>query len=216
MPSHCSWFVLTFYFQMMHFLDFWLIYARLSQNVVVAIYALFPQISWDWKVESADFFAFRMYERGWSFSNQHNFWKQILGFSSFSKKQSIWSCLCHCLCPCISHCLCLFRISPNFWDISRFVWSFSSWRQEVRYLGVLMSPLHLHQHIIGNPVFRAIFIQYGKTWTLQTIWGCSFCSTSQTLNSLDVFEVLWIFGQSETLKASSPLDVLGQDKCSYH
>ena len=46
---------------MMHFLDFSLIYAHVSQNFVVAIYALFPQIFWDWKVESADFFAFRMY-----------------------------------------------------------------------------------------------------------------------------------------------------------
>ena len=43
------------------FLDFWLIYALLSQNFVVAIYALFPQIFLDWKAESADFFAFRMY-----------------------------------------------------------------------------------------------------------------------------------------------------------
>ena len=47
-PSHCSthnkhtsWFILTFYFRMMHFLDFWLIYVILLQNVVVAIYALF-------------------------------------------------------------------------------------------------------------------------------------------------------------------------------
>ena len=49
---------------MMHLLDFSLIYAHLSQNFVVAIYALFPQIFWDWKVESADFFTFRMY--GWA------------------------------------------------------------------------------------------------------------------------------------------------------
>ena len=55
---------------MMHFLDFWLIKALLSQNVVVAIYALFPQIFWDWKVESADFFAFRMYDWGWGSQKQ--------------------------------------------------------------------------------------------------------------------------------------------------
>ena len=54
--------ILTFNFRMMHFLDFWLIYALLPQNFVVAIYALFQQIFWDWKVESADFFTFRMYE----------------------------------------------------------------------------------------------------------------------------------------------------------
>ena len=46
---------------MMHFLDFWLINAFLSQNVVFAIYALFPQFFWDWKAESADFFTSRMY-----------------------------------------------------------------------------------------------------------------------------------------------------------
>ena len=68
MTSHCSnhdkhtsWFFLTFYFGMMHFSDFWLNYALLSQNVVVAIYAIFPQIFWDWKVKSADFYTFRMY-----------------------------------------------------------------------------------------------------------------------------------------------------------
>ena len=66
--SHCSshdkhtpWFVLPFYFWIMHFLDFWLIYAHLSQNIVVAICALFSEDFLDWKVESADFFTFRMY-----------------------------------------------------------------------------------------------------------------------------------------------------------
>ena len=50
-PSHCfshnkhtSWLISTFHFRMMHFLDFWLIYAFLSQNIVVAINALFLQI----------------------------------------------------------------------------------------------------------------------------------------------------------------------------
>ena len=42
---------------MINFLDFWLIHALLSHNVVVAIYELFPQIFWD----STDFFTFRMY-----------------------------------------------------------------------------------------------------------------------------------------------------------
>ena len=47
---------------MTHFLDFWLIYALLSQNVVVAIFALFPQIFLDWILESpVFFFTFRMY-----------------------------------------------------------------------------------------------------------------------------------------------------------
>ena len=40
---------------------FLLTYAHLSQNFVVAIYALFPQIFSDQKVKSADFFTFRMY-----------------------------------------------------------------------------------------------------------------------------------------------------------
>ena len=30
----------------------------------VAIYALFPQIFWNWKAQSADFIAFRMYDKG--------------------------------------------------------------------------------------------------------------------------------------------------------
>ena len=38
-----------------------MIYALLSQNFAVRIYALFPQIFGDWNVESADFFTFRMY-----------------------------------------------------------------------------------------------------------------------------------------------------------
>ena len=40
-----------------------MIYALLSRNFDVRIYALFPQIFGNWKVESADFFTFRMYER---------------------------------------------------------------------------------------------------------------------------------------------------------
>ena len=40
-----------------------MIYAPLSQNIVVKIYALFPQMFWDWKVDSAAFFTFRMYEQ---------------------------------------------------------------------------------------------------------------------------------------------------------
>ena len=38
-----------------------IIYALLSQNFAVRIYALFRQIFGNWKVESADFFTFRMY-----------------------------------------------------------------------------------------------------------------------------------------------------------
>ena len=38
-----------------------MIYALLSRFFFVAIYALFPQIFWDWKSESADFYTFRMY-----------------------------------------------------------------------------------------------------------------------------------------------------------
>ena len=41
-----------------------MIYALLSRNFAVRIYALFPQIFGDWKVESADFFTFRMYAEG--------------------------------------------------------------------------------------------------------------------------------------------------------
>ena len=43
------------------FLDFLLIYALLSRNFYVEIYALFPQIFCDWKADSANFSAFRMY-----------------------------------------------------------------------------------------------------------------------------------------------------------
>ena len=46
---------------MKHVYEILLIYALLSQNFIVAIYALFPQIIWGWKVESADFCIFRMY-----------------------------------------------------------------------------------------------------------------------------------------------------------
>ena len=45
------------------FLNFLLIYALLWRNFIVAIYALFPQIFWDWKGLSADFYIFRMYGR---------------------------------------------------------------------------------------------------------------------------------------------------------
>ena len=38
-----------------------MIYALLSQNFDVRIYALFPQIFGNWIVDSADFFTFRMY-----------------------------------------------------------------------------------------------------------------------------------------------------------
>ena len=43
------------------FLDFLLIYALLKQNLYVEIYALFPQNFCDWKADSANYFAFRMY-----------------------------------------------------------------------------------------------------------------------------------------------------------
>ena len=39
-----------------------MIYALLSRNFDVRIYALFPQIFGNWKVDSADFFTFRMYD----------------------------------------------------------------------------------------------------------------------------------------------------------
>ena len=41
-------------------LFFW-IYALLSRNFVVEIYAIFSQIFWDWKSESANSLAFRMF-----------------------------------------------------------------------------------------------------------------------------------------------------------
>ena len=40
-----------------------MIYALLSRNFDVRIYALFPQIFGNWKVDSADFFTFRMYDQ---------------------------------------------------------------------------------------------------------------------------------------------------------
>ena len=40
-----------------------MIYTLLSQNFDVGIYALFPQIFGNLKVDSADFFTFRMYVR---------------------------------------------------------------------------------------------------------------------------------------------------------
>ena len=40
-----------------------MIYALLSRNFDVRIYALFPQIFGNWIVDSADFFTFRMYAR---------------------------------------------------------------------------------------------------------------------------------------------------------
>ena len=39
-----------------------MIYALLSQDFDVEIYALFPQNFCDWKADSANFFAFRMYD----------------------------------------------------------------------------------------------------------------------------------------------------------
>ena len=38
-----------------------MIYARLSQNFVLEIYALSPQNISDWEADSANFFAFWMY-----------------------------------------------------------------------------------------------------------------------------------------------------------
>ena len=49
--THFSWFAF----------DILLIFAFVLQNFIVAIYALFPQIFWDWKAESANFCTFRMY-----------------------------------------------------------------------------------------------------------------------------------------------------------
>ena len=40
--------------------DFWDLRTFVA-NFFVAIYALFPQIFWDWKAKSADFYTFRMY-----------------------------------------------------------------------------------------------------------------------------------------------------------
>ena len=39
-----------------------MIYALLTRNFVVRIYALFPQIILDWKAKSADIFTFWMYD----------------------------------------------------------------------------------------------------------------------------------------------------------
>ena len=39
-----------------------MIYAPLSQNIAVKIYALFLKMFWDWKEDSANVFTFRMYE----------------------------------------------------------------------------------------------------------------------------------------------------------
>ena len=47
---------------MKHVFEILLIYALFSQNFIVAIYALFPQIFLGWKAESAKFCTFRMYE----------------------------------------------------------------------------------------------------------------------------------------------------------
>jgi len=43
-----------------HYWDFLMIYAPLSRDFDVKIYALFPQIFCDWKADSANFIAFRM------------------------------------------------------------------------------------------------------------------------------------------------------------
>ena len=45
-----------------HFGTFLMIYALLSQNFDVEIYALFLQMFCDWKADSTNFFAFRMYD----------------------------------------------------------------------------------------------------------------------------------------------------------
>ena len=42
-------------------LRIWMIYALLTRNYAVKIYTLFPQFFWGRKVESANFFTFRMY-----------------------------------------------------------------------------------------------------------------------------------------------------------
>ena len=39
-----------------------MIYAPLSQNIFVKIYELFPQMFWDWKADSANFFTWPLFE----------------------------------------------------------------------------------------------------------------------------------------------------------
>ena len=63
-----------------------MIYALLSRNFDVRIYALFPQIFGNWKVDSADFFTFRMYEEASQFLQP---WSQIHIYTNtqINKKQ---------------------------------------------------------------------------------------------------------------------------------
>ena len=56
----CFWKMCTLLFVKNHWI--WLIYALLSRSFVVRIYALFPRIFLAWKTESANFFAFWVYD----------------------------------------------------------------------------------------------------------------------------------------------------------
>ena len=64
--THCvtKWMIVYAKFILTQCCLYWIsmIYALLTQNFVVRIYALFPQIFLDWKAKSADIFTFWMYD----------------------------------------------------------------------------------------------------------------------------------------------------------
>ena len=72
-----------------------MIYALLSRNFDVRIYALFPQIFGNWKVDSADFFTFRMYALWLSLAHSGSLWLPLalsgsLWLSEFAYKALAW------------------------------------------------------------------------------------------------------------------------------
>ena len=89
MPMTKLWItILNFLCIFMHFLSHLLTF--------VAIYALFPQIFWNWKTGSADFIAFRMYGQNKSkFKIRNLFWNSSktqfrpLGFRRLDSNKSV-------------------------------------------------------------------------------------------------------------------------------
>ena len=90
-----------------------MIYALLTRNFVMRIYALFPQIMLKWKAKSADIFTFWMYDFlnlhfqarriDWVFSCGGGGERLMLWNPSVPRSQHFWRCKCEHSIPCGHH-----------------------------------------------------------------------------------------------------------------
>ena len=82
-----------------------MIYALLTRNFVVRIYAIFPQIFLDWKAKSSDIFTFWMYGHSRLQLQYHCNWKQLTQLAQFNTTTStqLTQCISHNLCNITGH-----------------------------------------------------------------------------------------------------------------